>query len=155
MKRRLSVLLALLLSATLFAQTKSVQKKPTQSKSSTVSSSSSSGMKASIERGTAIYKSACLTCHQADGAGVPRMNPPLIKTKWVLGDKKQLITLMLKGMNEPIEIDDDEYHNPMPPHKELTDQQIADVLTFVRNNFGNKASPVTANEVKNVRAKIK
>jgi len=83
------------------------------------------------------------------------MNPPLIKTKWVLGDKKPLITLMIKGMNEPIEIDDEEYHNPMPPHANLTDQQLADVLTFVRNNFGNKASAVSPGEVKNVRATIK
>jgi mono/diheme cytochrome c family protein len=89
-----------------------------------------------------------------DGGGVPRMNPPLIKTKYVLGDKKQLITILLKGLNEPLEIDDDEFHNPMPPQPQLTDQQIADVLTFVRNNFGNKASAVSTTEVKNVRAKV-
>ena len=83
------------------------------------------------------------------------MNPPLIKTKWVLGDKKQLITVLLKGMNDPIEIEDEEYHNPMPPHSQLSDQQIADVLTYVRNSFGNKASMVTPNEVKGVRAKSK
>jgi len=62
---------------------------------------------------------------------------------------------MLKGMNEPIEIEDEEYHNPMPPHAQLSDQQIADVLTFVRNSFGNKASAVTPTEVKSVRAKVK
>ena len=83
------------------------------------------------------------------------MNPPLIKTKYVLGDKKQLITILLKGLNDPIEIDDDEFHNPMPPQPQLTDQQIADVLTFVRNSFGNKASAVTPTDVKNVRSKLK
>ena len=136
------------------AQSQTSQKKTAPTKTTTKSTASSS-LKSTMQRGELVYKSVCLTCHQADGGGVPRMNPPLIKTKWVLGDKTKLITLMLKGMNEPIEIEDEEYHNPMPPHTELNDQQIADVLTFVRNSFGNKASMVTSSEVKSVRAKVK
>lgn len=111
--------------------------------------------KGSIERGKKIYTDYCLACHQADGSGVPGLNPPLIKTKWVLGDKKQLITILLKGMNEPIEIDGEEYSNVMASHAFLKDQDIADVLNYVRTNFGNKASGVTAAEVKTVRATIK
>ena len=153
MKRGIAISVFFLL-AVHFAQSQTVQKKPTTTKTAAKTSTSSS-MKASMDRGQAVYKTVCLTCHQADGGGVPRMNPPLIKTKWVLGDKTKLITLMLKGMNEPIEIEDDEYHNPMPPHTELNDQQIADVLTFVRNSFGNKASAVSTNEVKSVRSKLK
>ena len=140
--------------AVYFVQSQTAQKKPVASKTATKSSTSTS-LKAAMDRGQVVYKTVCLTCHQADGGGVPRMNPPLIKTKWVLGDKSKLITLMLKGMNEPIEIEDEEYHNPMPPHTELNDQQIADVLTYVRNSFGNKASAVTPTEVKSVRAKLK
>jgi len=136
------------------AQSQTSQKKTAPTKTTTKATASSS-LKSTMQRGELVYKSVCLTCHQADGGGVPRMNPPLIKTKWVLGDKTKLITLMLKGMNEPIEIEDEEYHNPMPPHTELNDQQIADVLTFVRNSFGNKASVVTSSEVKSVRAKVK
>ena len=136
------------------AQSQTSQKKTAPTKTTTKATASSS-LKSTMQRGELVYKSVCLTCHQADGGGVPRMNPPLIKTKWVLGDKTKLITLMLKGMNEPIEIEDEEYHNPMPPHTELNDQQIADVLTFVRNSFGNKASIVTSSEVKSVRAKVK
>jgi len=136
------------------AQSQTSQKKTAPTKTTTKATASSS-LKSTMQRGELVYKSVCLTCHQADGGGVPRMNPPLIKTKWVLGDKTKLITLMLKGMNEPIEIEDEEYHNPMPPHTELNDQQIADVLTFVRNSFGNKASMVTSSEVKSVRAKVK
>ena len=83
------------------------------------------------------------------------MNPPLIRTKWVLGPKDQLIGVVMKGIKEPLVIGDDEYYNPMPPHTYMTDQDIADVLTFVRNSFGNKASPVSVNEVKSVRAKLK
>jgi len=148
-----SVVIVLLLSTVyLFGQSKSATQKTT---TKTKTSSSASSLKASIDRGQVVYKATCVACHQVDGGGVPRMNPPLIKTKYVLGDKKQLITILLKGLNDPIEIDDDEFHNPMPPQPTLTDQQIADVLTFVRNSFGNKASAVTPTEVKNVRAKLK
>ena len=156
MKKGLVIFSFLLVAAYLLAQTKPGQKKPAAStKSIPHAVSTSTGLKMSIERGKKVYTSQCLACHQADGGGVPNMNPPLIKTKWVLGDKKKLITVVLKGMNDPIEIDDEEFHNPMPPHTNLTDQEIADVLTFVRNNFGNKASVVTAAEVKAVRGKGK
>jgi mono/diheme cytochrome c family protein len=110
-------------------------------------------LKASMDRGKKIYNTYCLSCHQADGSGVPGLNPPLIKTTWVLGDKKRLINIVLKGMNEPIEVEDDKYENVMAPHGFLKDDQVADVLNYVRNSFGNKASIVTAAEVKAVRAK--
>ena len=111
------------------------------------------GIKASILRGEKVYKATCLACHQEDGLGVQRLNPPLVKTKWVLGDKKALANIVLKGLKGgEIEIDGDEFHNPMPPMAaQLTDQEIADVLTFVRNSFGNKASAVTVAEVKAAR----
>lgn len=112
------------------------------------------GIKASIERGEKVYKGTCMACHQADGLGVQRMNPPLVKTKWVLGDKKALAKIVLNGLKGgEIEIDGDDFHNPMPPQDgQLTDLQIADALTYVRNNFGNKASAVTVADVKAARA---
>ncbi|MDE3249221.1 MAG: cytochrome c [Bacteroidota bacterium] len=115
-----------------------------------------SSLKASVERGSKVYQTICLTCHQADGLGVDRMNPPLVKTKWVLGDKKALAKIVLNGLKGgEIQIDGDEFHNPMPPQAtQLSDQQIADVLTFVRNSFGNKASAVSPAEVKAVRKAI-
>lgn len=115
------------------------------------------GMKASMERGKKVYEATCLACHMPDGAGVPNLNPPLVKTKWVLGDKKQLAKLILKGLQGgEIDIDGEKFHNPMPPQATLlSNQEIADVLTYVRNSFSNKASLVTAAEVKAVRATIK
>jgi mono/diheme cytochrome c family protein len=115
------------------------------------------GLKAAIARGKTVYENYCLACHQQDGSGVPNMNPPLAKTKWVLGDKKALTKIILKGLQGgEIEIDGDKFHNPMPPQESvLTDQEIADVLTYVRNSFGNKASMVTMAEVKALRAKLK
>ena len=111
-------------------------------------------LKAAMERGKQVYDITCITCHQADGLGVQRMNPPLVKTKWVLGDKKKLATLVLKGLKGgEIIIDGDDFHNPMPPQEAvLSDLQIADVLTYVRNSFGNKASAVTEAEVKAARS---
>lgn len=110
------------------------------------------GTKASIDRGKTVFDTYCLPCHQADGKGVPGMNPPLVKTKWVLGDKKALIVILLKGLDKEIEIKGDTYNNVMPAQSSLTDQEIADVLTYVRNSFGNKASAVSLAEVKKQRA---
>lgn len=80
------------------------------------------------------------------------MNAPIVKTPHVLGAKAPLINIILKGMQD-VEINGETYSNVMPSHSFLTDQQIADVLTYVRNNFGNKASGITPAEVKAVRAK--
>ena len=109
------------------------------------------GIQASMTRGKQVYLTQCLACHQAAASGVPNMNPPLIKTKQVLGDKVALIKIVLNGL-QGVEIDGDNFNGVMAPHPDLTDQEIADVLTYVRNSFGNKASAVTAAQVKTVRA---
>ena len=103
------------------------------------------------KNGKEVYDKVCLSCHMEDGAGVPHLNPPLIKTSYVSGNKTKLIQIVLKGMNERVKIDDESYSNIMASHADLTDKQIADVLTFIRNSFGNKYSLVTANEVKACR----
>lgn len=143
MKQVLGIMVCLFVAITAFSQTK----KPA-AKGSVVS-------KATIESGKKVYEQYCLSCHQVDGNGVPMMNPPLVKTKWVLGNKKQLIGIVLKGFNDEIEINGQTFSNPMPSQAHLNDQEIADVLTFVRNSFGNKASGVAVNDVKSVRATIK
>jgi mono/diheme cytochrome c family protein len=112
-------------------------------------------IQASVERGGKVYYQQCLSCHQADGGGVQSMNPPLTRTKWVLGDRTQLIQIVLNGMTLKTEINGDTYHNVMASHSDLSDQQIADVLTYVRNSFGNKAGAITMAQVKAVRAKAK
>jgi mono/diheme cytochrome c family protein len=106
-------------------------------------------------RGKLLYAAWCLACHQADGSGVPNLNPPLIATTWVAGSKKTLIEMILKGSKGQVEMDGETFHNTMPAQAHLTDQQIADVLTYIRNSFGNKASAVRASEVKSIRSKIK
>ena len=146
---RVFVFVLLFIPCLLKAQTK----KPVTKKVTATSTGSS--LKTSIARGKIVYTKFCLTCHQVDGSGVSNMNPPLIRTKWTLGPKTILIQQVLKGSSGKVEIDGDTFSNTMPPLKTLTDQQIADVLTYVRNSFGNKASPVTLTEVKAIRAKTK
>jgi len=113
------------------------------------------GIPASIARGKVVYTKNCLSCHFADGGGVPNMNPPLVKTSYVLGDKTKLIKVVLNGFAQNVEIDGETYSNNMAPHNFLSDQEIADVLTYVRNSFGNKASAIKAAEVKVVRGQKK
>jgi len=104
--------------------------------------------------GKTVYDSYCLPCHMSNGMGAPSMNPPLAGTEYVLGDKERLIKVVLQGLNEPIEIKGEIYQNVMASHAFLSDQQIADVLTYVRQSFGNDASPVTKEEVSTVRSSI-
>lgn len=124
------------------------QTKPAQIKQAAVP-------KKTMDAGKKVYDTYCMACHQDDGGGVPRLNPPLSKTPHVLGDKKYLVQVVIKGMNEPLEVDGETYDNAMSAHNFLTDQEVADVLTYVRNSFKNKASIVTAAEVKAIRAKLK
>jgi mono/diheme cytochrome c family protein len=114
-----------------------------------------SSLKASIARGKELYLLQCLACHQVDGGGVQHLNAPLDGSANVKGkDKSKLIKIVLNGLKGE-EIEGENYSNVMAPHKELTDQQIADILTYVRNAWSNKASQVTVVEVKAVRAKLK
>ena len=112
------------------------------------------GVKASIEAGKLVYGQYCLTCHQADGGGVQNMNPTLINTSYVIGDKGNLVSVLLNGLSH-VEIDGETYSNVMPSFSYLKDKQIADVLSYVRNSFGNKRSMVSAADVKAGRARIK
>ena len=124
--------------------------------SSAVTNAPQPSIKASIDRGKTIYLQRCMACHQVDGSGVPRLNPPLDGASTVKGnDKLKLVRIIIKGMTDRVEIDGEYYDNNMSANPDLTDVQIADVLTYIRNSWGNKASLVTAAEVKAARAKIK
>ena len=105
----------------------------------------------SVVRGKIVYEQNCLACHQADGSGVPFLNPPLAKTQWVRGEKSVLINIILKGLDMAIEVNGETFNNVMPAQAHLSDQEIADVLTYVRNSFGNQNPPVYVSEVGQVR----
>jgi mono/diheme cytochrome c family protein len=111
---------------------------------------------ASAARGKTVYLQRCMVCHQADGGGVPKLNAPLDGSTAVNGsDVPKLIKYIVKGFADRVEIDGELYSNAMPAAADLTDQQIADVLTFIRSNWSNKAGPVTSLQVKQTRSKLK
>jgi len=101
--------------------------------------------------GKAVYDKYCLTCHQADGSGVPNMHPPLTPGSWVGNDPNELIAIMMKGLSGKIEVNGEIYKNFMPSHAQLSDQEIADVLTYTRKSFGNNFDAIDAAMVKKFR----
>lgn len=101
----------------------------------------------------------CVTCHQEDGRGLSASGfPPLAGTKWVTGNETRLIKIVLNGLLGPITVSDKEYPGqvPMTPYRGmLNDREVAAVLTYVRNSFGNSASYIEPDRVKQVRAATK
>ncbi|MFT5857307.1 MAG: mono/diheme cytochrome c family protein/glucose/arabinose dehydrogenase, partial [Verrucomicrobiales bacterium] len=111
-------------------------------------------------RGAEVYRREghCITCHQGNGLGLPAaMFPPLAGTKWVQGDEERLIKLTLNGLLGPIEIKGKNYPGqvPMTAFKGLGDGEVAAVLTYVRNAFGNEAAMISPATVKRVREATK
>ena len=80
------------------------------------------------------------------------MNPPLAGVNLVTGNKTELINIILNGYDKKDKINGETYQNVMPPHNWLTDQQIADVASYIRKSFGNKADEVKVEEVAKTRA---
>jgi len=119
--------------------------------SSTTSQSSGTPTTASKPSGADIYNKTCVACHQANGEGLPGTFPPLAKSDFIT-DKVKTINQVLKGFSGELVVNGKKFNNTMPP-QQLTDEEIASVLTYVYSSFGNSGSPVTADEVKANRAK--
>ncbi len=93
------------------------------------------------------YLSTCSGCHGTDGAGLKRFGPPLVGSEWVTGDEKRLALILLHGIEGPLEVNGKKYDTPeilpvMPPHSTLGDASITAILTYIRNEWGNRAGPV-------------
>ena len=116
---------------------------------------------ASVEKGKSVYMQSCMACHQLNGAGLPGAFPTLIATDYVTGDPRRLAAIVLKGIVGPIKVNGAVFATGMP-NPEATfpilkeDKNIADVLNYVRNTWGNKAEPVVTPEfVTKVREEFK
>ena len=98
----------------------------------------------------------CQACHGPNGEGIPNLAPPLANSEWVNGPAVNLIRIQLRGLMGPITVNGTEYEfaAPMVAQAFQTDEQIAAVLTYVRNSFGNKASAVTPDQVKALRGEV-
>jgi mono/diheme cytochrome c family protein len=107
-----------------------------------------------MANGKKIYETRCLVCHQADGGGVPNMNAPLDAASNVVGnDIARLVKIIRNGYNERIALDGYYYSNAMTANPDLKDTDIADVLSYIRNSWTNKASKVTLAQVQKVKKK--
>lgn len=108
-----------------------------------------------VAGGEKVYMMYCGTCHQRNGLGASGRFPTLSKTEWVTGDKRKLIGVVLNGLEGQIDVNGEPFEGVMPQHSFLNDDEIANVLTYVRQNFGNKASAVSAAEVNEIRKTLK
>lgn len=102
-----------------------------------------------------IYITHCTGCHQDSGMGEPHRFPPVAKSDWVNGPAERLINVVLKGQQGEIQVNGETYNQAMPSFAFLTDAELAEVISFVRTNFGNHGGRVTAAEVERVRREIK
>ncbi|NNF51806.1 MAG: c-type cytochrome, partial [Gammaproteobacteria bacterium] len=107
---------------------------------------------ASMAAGEKAYLANCSACHQPTGQGLPKAFPPLANSDYLMDDKKRSISTVLHGLQGPITVNGEEYNSMMPPMSQLDDQTVADILTYVRNSWGNEGEPVVAAEVAAVRA---
>jgi mono/diheme cytochrome c family protein len=93
---------------------------------------------AQLSRGARVYRSLCLACHLPDGKGMSALVPPLVAADFMFADRERAIRTVLKGLAGPITVNGVGYQGVMPALEQvLTDQQVADVLTYVFNTWGN------------------
>jgi len=105
-----------------------------------------------MKRGAAVYARTCIACHQPTGMGLPPVFPPIANAPIVVGNPELPIKFILQGLMGPITVNGMTYNSMMPPVPGVSDAEIADVLTYVRQSFGNQGNPVSADQVKAVRA---
>ncbi len=100
-----------------------------------------------VAGGKQIYQTYCVACHLMDGKGDGSRFPPLDSSEYVVGDKNRLINILLNGLQQSITVNGKQYNGLMPSHSFLSDTDLALVLTYIRQNFNNRSSSVTAGEV--------
>ena len=106
--------------------------------------------------GKKIFETRCLVCHQSDGGGVPNMNPPLDGSSNVNGkDIARLVKIIQNGYDERVALDGQYYNNAMTAMPDLKEAAIADVLSYIRNSWSNKAGLVSIAVVKKAIIKNK
>ena len=106
-----------------------------------------------MKQGQAVYSKTCFVCHQPTGAGIPGAFPPLAGSEWIAKDASIAVRNIVNGMQGPIVVKGMTYNMPMPPVTGLSDKDIAAVVTYVNNSWGNTGPTVTEDEVKAIKKK--
>jgi mono/diheme cytochrome c family protein len=104
--------------------------------------------------GEKAYARNCLPCHQSDGYGVPNMQPAITGGTWVQGEPKALALFVMTGGFNSAERKESESHNVMPSFRQLSNEELAEILTYIRQKFGKGASPVSAADIAAARATL-
>jgi glucose/arabinose dehydrogenase len=105
------------------------------------------------EAGAKLYETYCVACHQRDGRGDGARFPPVAATRWVSGSPDRLIAIVLNGLQGQIEVEGRTFNGVMPANAFLTDEQVSQLLTYLRQNLGNHANAIRASDVAEVRAR--
>jgi nitrite reductase (NO-forming)/hydroxylamine reductase len=108
---------------------------------------------AQVESGKKVYEIACMACHQADGKGLPGAFPPLAGSDYLLGNKDRAVGVVVNGLQGEVVVNNVKFNSVMPAMTQLSDQEIADALTFALNSWGNSGGAVAASQVAAERAK--
>jgi mono/diheme cytochrome c family protein len=110
---------------------------------------------ANLERGRVVYENVCGLCHGTDGMGKPNQAPPFAGSDWATGSPARMIRIPLSGLSGPITVNGKEWNLAMPAMgAALSDEDLAAALSYIRQSWGNKASAITPEEVKAVRAAL-
>lgn len=115
--------------------------------------SSTDTLETRMARGQKVFMATCFACHGQEGKGVPAVFPPLAGSDYLKADKDRSVRIVTKGLTGPVTVNGTTYNNVMPP-QDLTPEQIADVLTYVNNSWGNANGTVSADDVKRLRAAL-
>lgn len=104
--------------------------------------------------GEKLYQSNCRVCHQKNGKGDGIRFPSIAESDWVNGNKDTLISVLLRGLEGPIQINGKPFNGMMPKFSQLNDRDIASILSYIRKSFDNKSDSVTKTEVAIVRQRL-
>lgn len=97
--------------------------------------------------GQVLYQAHCSSCHKTDGTGSRAMYPPLAKSDYFAGNPRRLVAVVMEGLSGPITVNGARYDQIMPTISYLSDEEIASVLTYVLNSWGNPGGRITTEEV--------
>jgi nitrite reductase (NO-forming) len=105
-----------------------------------------------VKAGQALFAGTCSTCHQVNGEGLQGVFPPLAKSSMLRDDPKRIVDIILRGLSGPVTVNGKEYDSVMPPMTQLTDDEVANISTYVLNSWGNPGGRIDKAEVARVRA---
>jgi mono/diheme cytochrome c family protein len=110
---------------------------------------------ADLARGKIFYENVCALCHNSDGNGKPNQAPALAGSEWVVGNPNRLVRIPLAGLAGPIKVKEEAWNLAMPAMgAAMSDDDLAAVLTYMRQSWGNKAAEITSEQVKTIRGQV-